>query len=430
MALPRAKLTGLLINELAAVDKGAQGKQPTVVLKRAPEAVEKLVGVSLEKPVDPIPVIKAQFERIVKQAVLTDEVDGHQHTIDLDDVTGWYSSLTTSYQTSDGAECGHSHAWVFDKATGAITIASDSGHTHTVEAVVPANLLGLAAAKEASRALDVASATSSIGASVITQAVDAAASGNVSLTVVTQRAHDTNSPPSAALPSVEKHQEPNQMMDAIKIRKALAAALLMPEEHRTHAATLDDDAQVEFIEKSAADRDAIVKAALDSDPVMHTMTDGTTIRKSAGLLTIKLAKQSDEQAVQLEKARVETERVTLTKRAETELGHLAGTVDTKVRLLKAIDRHVTDEKEREEVTKLLKSANAIVKAAGHPNGTTEQGAIETSDPKVALANLEKGLVAYCTAQKITKVWTEGLDAFSNTDEGAALVEAYQAADAQ
>lgn len=85
-------------------------------------------------------------KRVSKMAVLTSLVDGHQHQIDLDDpVDCWrHEQLMTSPATSEGAEQMHSHSWVFDKDTGKITIGADSGHDHTVDAVVPADILAAA----------------------------------------------------------------------------------------------------------------------------------------------------------------------------------------------------------------------------------------------------------------------------------------------
>lgn len=88
-------------------------------------------------------------KRLRKQAVLTSTVDGHAHTIDLDDPCDeWRDQLSTSYQTSEGATQSHCHAWTFDPDTGEITIADDSGHTHTTDAVVPDDVRAEAAANE------------------------------------------------------------------------------------------------------------------------------------------------------------------------------------------------------------------------------------------------------------------------------------------
>ena len=90
-----------------------------------------------------------QHKRVVKQAVLTSEVDGHQHGIDLDDpADGWNDPPQTSYATSEGADQSHCHVWTYDDQ-GVITIAVDSGHTHTVSAVVPADVLARVDADDA-----------------------------------------------------------------------------------------------------------------------------------------------------------------------------------------------------------------------------------------------------------------------------------------
>lgn len=427
MALPRAKLTGILIKELAGVDKGAQGRQPAVIMKRDPGAA------GLAAAVEPtsVPVTKATFQRVVKQALLTSEVDGHQHTIDLDDPGRYYcDTLSTSYQTSEGADCGHSHAWVYDKASGAITIAADSGHSHTVDGAVPASTLAFAAARDTLRTLETAQRTAQIGAEVVQSAMTSAASGEVSITVVAQRAAQSESPPNTPVHSVDKQQEQTQMAET-NLRKVLATALLIPEAHRLHAAKLDGDDAVVFLEKSSADRESIVKAAVDADPIEHTMADGTVIRKSAGSVAISLAKQLDTQAklnvettTQLEKARLETERISFEKRADIQLSHFAKALPVRSAIVKAIDG-IADEAVRKEAHAALSAANAVMKLAGQPNGVTTVEGIESADPAQAYVNLETGLVTFAKAKNISKVWTEGLTAFEQTPEGAALVAAYE-----
>ena len=63
--------------------------------------------------------------------LLTSSTEGHQHTVclDTDDSAG-----STSYATAEGADSGHSHMWIRN-TDGSITIAEDSGHDHTVQAV-------------------------------------------------------------------------------------------------------------------------------------------------------------------------------------------------------------------------------------------------------------------------------------------------------
>ena len=50
---------------------------------------------------------------------------------------------------------------------------------------------------------------------------------------------------------------------------------------------------------------------------------------------------------------------------------------------------------------------------------------DDEDPKAgAFAKLEKGLVSFCKAKGITKVWTDGLEKFRQTDEGRQLSDTY------
>ena len=51
---------------------------------------------------------------------------GHQHLIDLECMDG-NGCGQTSYQTAEGAEYGHSHAWARG-ADGTISILADGGH--------------------------------------------------------------------------------------------------------------------------------------------------------------------------------------------------------------------------------------------------------------------------------------------------------------
>ncbi len=58
--------------------------------------------------------------RVRKESVLTSETDGHQHSLDLDAPSdSWCDSYSTSYQNAEGEQGGHSHAWIFDRVTGA-----------------------------------------------------------------------------------------------------------------------------------------------------------------------------------------------------------------------------------------------------------------------------------------------------------------------
>lgn len=63
----------------------------------------------------------------------------------------------------------------------------------------------------------------------------------------------------------------------------------------------------------------------------------------------------------------------------------------------------------------------LEKRSGSTMGPPDIDGLEEAD---AFAALEKGLTAYCAAQKITKaVWTDGLAKFRETDEGRELNDA-------
>ncbi|HSN29510.1 MAG TPA: XkdF-like putative serine protease domain-containing protein, partial [Kofleriaceae bacterium] len=157
--------------------------------------------------------------RVAKEAVMTSNVDGHQHVIDLDDpATSWCSMYSTSYQTSEGADNGHSHAWTFDATSGAIAIGADSGHTHTIAAVVPPDVLAayaaLDAAQDAENAETAATPTEILAEQsdgVCAPVTDEESSGKVSVVVVQARAPQNKSTPRSAMPHGALNTEKSQM---------------------------------------------------------------------------------------------------------------------------------------------------------------------------------------------------------------------------
>lgn len=67
------------------------------------------------------------MECSVELVVMTSAEDGHQHTLDPSDSAG-----CTSYALSEGATDSHKHEWI-RTVDGAITIAENAGHSHTVD---------------------------------------------------------------------------------------------------------------------------------------------------------------------------------------------------------------------------------------------------------------------------------------------------------
>jgi hypothetical protein len=338
--------------------------------------------------------------RVVKSTLYTNEIDGHQH-----EVCVWEDgTLSVRYATSAGADREHSHGIVFENGT--LTILADSGHTHELAegqpgiAMVPADAIVIVANR----------AAPTKNAHPITQPA-------------------RNSTPGKGASTVKAQQEPTPM----NIAKALAAILAMTASQQAYVSKLAPDEVEPFLSKPAHERDAIMKAAEDADPVVYKTAAGVEIRKSAGELAVMLAKQNDDQAkklaensAELAKANDARELEVLKAQVKTDLGHLAGSDDTKVIALKAL-KSISDEKARGEVLTMLKAADAAMKSQGAAIGVTPEGDAAPSNKESAFASLSKGLVAFCTEQKIAKLWTEGLDAFVKTPAGDALNKAYESA---
>jgi hypothetical protein len=113
--MPKAKLTKLLLSELAAVPLGAQSAQGTVVLKRRPD----------RSP----PVTMA------KKSLLTSSVMGHSHLIlQADDMqSGTTSGESLVSENGQTSYSWHSHPWVRQES-GEIVIGEAGGHTHDIAA--------------------------------------------------------------------------------------------------------------------------------------------------------------------------------------------------------------------------------------------------------------------------------------------------------
>lgn len=297
--------------------------------------------------------------KVTKQSVVTSEEEGHQHNIDLDDPSDeWRDLLATSWQTSAGASTSHAHAWTYDPITGAVTIAADSGHTHTVTAVVPADVMRAAVLNETGdRCLacgamceDDASYCSSCGYAM-------------------KAAPRTDLPPARQAPIVPV------MAELDLLRKALA----LTDAHRAHVAKLAPDAQLAFLALDTGARDAAVSAAVAADPEVYKTRDGVSIRKSDGPVAERLARQADASAVELAKqgeelalAKAERERSALEKRATNVMSHFAKGRDVHVAVLRAIDG-IADEATRKSAIEMLTAGNAALKEAGAPRGIEMAG---------------------------------------------------------
>ncbi len=387
-----------------------------VALKPTPEVLAKFVsgeytGVSIDGEGYRTPVDKAKkprrkklmpqapdsatsYKRVGKQAVLTSETDGHQHGIGLEDPADCYSdALTTTYAMAEGAAQSHCHAWVYDQATGAITVAMDSGHTHTVTAVVPPEVIAEAALGDDD--------------GVPCAVSDEPSSGKTSVVVVSARAPAApagDSPPSGAGRNVGVTSQEQHPMDP-KIAKALSLALSLPEPQRAHVAKLAPDDQIAFLALDGAARAIAVTAAEAADPVVHTTKSGIVLRKSAGELAVSLAKMADAQAEQLTaqaeliaKANAATEQVSLEKRAGEVLSHFAKGIGVHAAILRAVDG-IADENIRKDAIEALKGANAGLVEVGKVRGYTPKDGPDAQP--TAYSKMRTAVEVYAKANNLT-----------------------------
>lgn len=202
----------------------------------------------------------------------------------------------------------------------------------------------------------------------------------------------------APILTTESHQEPSTMTtpdlasvqaDLSKAQAALTSVTAerdalqkrfdyqgklvgLTDAERAHLETLDEAERPTWVGKSKAARQADVDAALAADPVVVTLPDGTSVRKSAGSLQIGMAKTIVMQAKQLSDSNEVVERTRLEKRAATELGNVGGDAAGKVALLKAVEG-IADEATRKSAEAVLKSANTVAKQVFTTRGTGAGG---------------------------------------------------------
>lgn len=229
---------------------------------------------------------------------MTSAEHGHAHLIaDCDEDAGYTSSEPMSGQPNDGW---HSHPWLKDEATGAITIGEALGHSHTVTPT------------------DTAETDMPTPADDLAKAQTDLASARAALTKT------------AAL--------------------LLVACSLSPEQ-AAYAKSLSPADRETFL--GLADSERIAKAA----PIYKAA--GGALYFVGEERLAELAKTADAQGVELAKARDAAEVVTFEKAATSTVPHLKGALPEKAALMKAV-AGIADEAIRKALTETLKGADAAV----------------------------------------------------------------------
>lgn len=334
------------IREISGVDVPAQRGARALIMKRG------------DPDDDPV---KPKIDKAGVVQLVTGETNGHSHGVSVYSYDGRIEIYLAYAQANENAAAGHSHSILLD-SDGTYSVVQNAGHTHTLDAT------------------DLATAI-----------------------VNSVRKQDDNPKGVETMTDEEKAEleKANKMNERMKKIIALKAA------NRAYFDELKgEDVQDAFLDKSADDQDAEVKAAdakkNDADPVVYTTKDGVDIRKSDGANTLATAKALDGLKTDLEtmkadnaKLTEERDKATFEKRAETELAHLPGSVEIRAALLKAAESF-EDEDQRKDALAALKAQNSAHSELFVNRGISTGGDIEKTIATGAnpQAELDKMAEAY------------------------------------
>lgn len=239
--------------------------------------------------------------------VFTSIVDGHQHVIDTSTLTG-NGTGSTSWETAQSAAYGHSHTWLRD-GTGAIVMTMTEGHTHDIVTELPTT--GARIPPHGSETIVASQAAKNLTAGTGTHTVHRMPDLDLQVTALTSQ------------------------VDALTKSLSVATRIAtLSDVHKAHYGRLDADDQPAFLAKSTADREIMIKAAADADPVAYTTKSGKVYRESQRELA-DMAKMVDEQAEETAKARAERDDQIYAKQA-LGIRKFPGTPALKSRMIKAL----------------------------------------------------------------------------------------------
>lgn len=313
----------------------------------------------------------------IKASLVTDEVDGHAHTVDICED----GSMYTSWATAAGADNGHSHSVVFGEG-GSIEILADSGHSHVLAAGQP----GVVFAPVDAIVIPIQASVKRT--SPTTNAPAAHAQSEKSTRSIAARNVNTMKTDAEKIADLEK-----QLSELTK--RASLIRNLGPTEHAVWK-SLDGDESLTFLLASVSDRAPIVKRFDDSNAVVYKAADGTEYRMRDDQRMVALAKRADE----------ETEKrlsVEMQKRADDMFGATKAADNAHVSLLRLVDTE-KDGTKREAMEKLLKQLVVTSKlgkdAPGFGGGTG--GGLDAAASATASEQLDKITADYQKANNVDR----------------------------
>lgn len=346
--------------------------------------------------------------RYGKSATLTSAVDGHQHTLDLcAPASCWSNEPHTSHQTSAGAEQSHCHAWVYDAATGAITIAEDSGHTHTVDAVVSAETMAEALAEDDEAPCAVEESPAATAPTVLAISMRAPGVSTRAGEVPTVSEQEQSMPtPEDKIAEVEKRAARFEKMSTLT------------DAARAHFGKLSGNEAEAFLAKSVHEREVVLAEIAKADEVVwESPIDGSKYRKSDDVRLINTAKALAESVAKQQAAEAEAREATFAKRGEDVLKNFPAGAKKNLRgrVMKAINAEFSDPAEYEEAVTALKGMNSAFADLTVAKGVNPANDGQPESPATQLQQLVK---RHATENKVTEA--AAYVAVLDTAEGARL----------
>jgi hypothetical protein len=327
-----------------------------------------------------------ETDEVSKSSALTTEAEGHSHLIILNGPPDGVelNAGETSFQN------GHDHPWVRGNG-GQILIGVAQGpegrpHTHDIGAV----------SKQGPEAIH-----------------------NVGNTEDETMKTDDTKKADELQAAIERATKAEGELEAVKAYSSLTDA--QKSYHDGLDAQLDDDKRKDFLAKSADNRQKVLdeieaqkKLAEDGKQEIYKAADGTVYTAADDARLVAQAKRNDDLEKRLAKSEDETKDAAYRKRAETELGHLPGTIETRVALLKSVDR-IEDETERTAALDTLKAQDAGMAPVFKTNGVQVNAQPTSGSAEDKLDTLAK---THAEAEKVS--FAKAYDEVIQSDEGRKL----------
>jgi hypothetical protein len=346
----RRKMTKFTIDELSSVDHPAQTPAVATIMKRQHTG----------KPDDDE---KQKVKKFGFITVVTSADDGHGHILEFwpgDDHSGH-----TDWAIGPGEhDEEHRHAWFIDEE-GQIQIVMNAGHLHAVERDTVVN---------------------SVVAMVSKGGLDEKTLERI----------QKNFPEITT--TEETNVDEKEVQALQKNADRLNSIVGLSTAHRAHFDSLEKvESQDEFLAKSATERDVIVtesakaaeKASETNSQEVYTARDGRVFTKSDDPMIVAAIIHADSLEKKVDALEKRDSDREIAKRAETELGNLPGTIETRTALLKSVES-ITDEGERKAALKALTAANEAASINTEALGTLNGANVpDVGSPQAELDKLAK-----------------------------------------